>query len=172
MWHWLWISDKPGIPVDLRVAGFTETTVSLSWSPPSDNGGSEITKYVIERREASKRAWQTVGDTIELLYEVTSLQEGQTYLFRVAAVNDVGQGEFAELSQAVAPKSQHGKQNHRSLQFGVIFEKKCKHFKHLSDNVLFQLCFFSQKQLLKRSDVLLHHSNNYVWICLILVDGA
>ena len=37
------------------------------------------------------------------------VQEGQAYLFRVAAENEVGVGEFVELPNAVTPKSQHGK---------------------------------------------------------------
>ena len=37
------------------------------------------------------------------------VQTGQGYLFRVAAENEVGVGEFVELPSAVIPKSQHGK---------------------------------------------------------------
>ena len=37
------------------------------------------------------------------------LKEGQPYNFRVAAENEVGVGEYAELPKAVVPKSQYGK---------------------------------------------------------------
>lgn len=37
------------------------------------------------------------------------VQESQSYLFRVAAENEVGVGEFVELSNSITPKSQHGK---------------------------------------------------------------
>ena len=37
------------------------------------------------------------------------LKEDQPYNFRVAAENEVGVGEYAELPKAVVPKSQYGK---------------------------------------------------------------
>ncbi len=40
-------------------------------------------------------------------FTVSGLREGQPYQFRVAAENEVGVGEFAELPNVV-PKSQHG----------------------------------------------------------------
>ena len=103
------VSDKPGPPVDLRVADMNETSIALAWQIPEDDGGSPITKYIVEQRESGKRAWQPAGKCNETTFTVENLTEGQTYMFRVAAENDVGRGDFAELTQAVAPKSQFGK---------------------------------------------------------------
>ena len=85
----------------------TEDTVSLSWSVPEDDGGCEIKDYVVEKRESSKRSWQSVTRTSELLMSVSGLQEGTTYLFRVAATNDVGNSEWVELDKPITPKSQY-----------------------------------------------------------------
>jgi hypothetical protein len=86
----------------------TENSVSLLWQEPSDNGGCLISQYVVEKREASKRTWQREGVVSESEYTSIALTAGQMYLFQVAAENEVGVGEFAELSKAVAPKSQFG----------------------------------------------------------------
>jgi len=42
-------------------------------------------------------------------FTVQPLITGEKYVFRVAAENDVGIGEFIELSQGVVAKVQHGK---------------------------------------------------------------
>ena len=52
--------DKPGVVKNLTVGEITESTVALSWELPDDNGGSDITGYVIERRDISKTSWAKV----------------------------------------------------------------------------------------------------------------
>lgn len=53
--------DKPGPPVGpLTPTEVTAHTVSLSWKPPQDNGGSEVTGYVVEKTEANYDMWKVV----------------------------------------------------------------------------------------------------------------
>ena len=52
--------DVPTAPLDVKVGDVTEVSVALSWQLPNDNGGSEITGYVVERRDANKTAWTKV----------------------------------------------------------------------------------------------------------------
>ena len=103
----LLFADKPGCPVNFHVTDMTEDTVSLAWSTPEDDGGCELKDYVVEKRESSKRSWQPVARTTELQLAASGLQEGTTYLFRVAATNDVGSSEWVELDKSVTPKSQY-----------------------------------------------------------------
>jgi len=86
----------------------SENTVRLKWAEPSDNGGCLIKQYVIEKKEAGKRAWQREGVASDTEYEIIALNTGTQYLFQVAAENDVGVGPFVELAKAVAPRSQFG----------------------------------------------------------------
>lgn len=89
----------------------TETSVTLGWNPPAYDGGSPISRYVIERREPSKRTWISAGATTsgdQLEFTIDNLSVGQAYAFRVAAENTCGVGEFAETQQPVIPKSQFG----------------------------------------------------------------
>lgn len=38
----------------------TDTSMTIAWLPPLDNGGLDILDYTVEKREASKKAWQKV----------------------------------------------------------------------------------------------------------------
>ena len=100
----------PGAPTRLAISDVDETSVGLRWDEPVSDGGSDIAGYVVEVREAERRAWQRAGSSAcdERHYAASLLSAGQKYVFRVAAQNDVGTGEFAELSQAVVPKSKFG----------------------------------------------------------------
>lgn len=102
------VADKPSAPENLSVIDMTENTVKLRWAEPSDNGGCLIKQYVIEKREASKRAWQREGVATDTEYQVIALSAGTPYLFQVAAENEVGVGPFVELSKPVSPRSQFG----------------------------------------------------------------
>lgn len=70
--------------------------VSLKWNPPRDDGGSPITGYVVERFE--KRGggdWAPVANLGVVRVTnamVTGLADGETYQFRVCALNAAGQG--------------------------------------------------------------------------------
>ena len=88
----------------------TPSSVTVRWSAPHDDGGADVIGYVVEKREASRRMWQSVGsvppDVTEM--EAGGLFEGNQYVFRVAAENVVGLGEAVELRDSVIPKSQFG----------------------------------------------------------------
>ena len=81
----------------------------MEWEEPEDDGGCLVTQYVVEHREGMKRTWQRDGTCEDEEYTAIALTEGQNYVFRVAAENEVGVGEFVELDKPVTPKSQFGK---------------------------------------------------------------
>jgi len=99
---------KPDPPQNLSITGCTESTVGLKWEPPELDGGSPITGYVVEMRPTNKKAWTKVEDTKSLELTASKLSEGTEYVFRVAAQNAVGVGEFVELQKGVIPKGQFG----------------------------------------------------------------
>jgi len=102
--------DVPSAPQWLEVANITKTNADLKWQAPSSDGGSPITSYVVEKRDVRRKAWQSVDTTVkELKYTVTPLNEGSLYVFRVAAENAVGTGEFCELEDAVLAKDTFSK---------------------------------------------------------------
>ena len=54
------LADKPGPPEDLKARNITENSFDLTWDEPRDNGGAKITDYIVEKRDAGKRAWSRV----------------------------------------------------------------------------------------------------------------
>ena len=87
------------------MTNITKVSADLKWQLPSSDGGSPITNYVVEKRDVRRKGWQAVDTTVkELKYCVTPLNEGTLYVFRVAAENACGMGEFCELEDAVLAK--------------------------------------------------------------------
>uniref|UniRef100_A0A4W6BZU8 Titin n=1 Tax=Lates calcarifer TaxID=8187 RepID=A0A4W6BZU8_LATCA len=92
------IIDKPGPSAGpLQITGLTAEECTLSWGPPQEAGGADITHYVVEKRETSRLAWTLVkGDVTKTYFKVKGLQKGNEYIFRVLAVNKYGLGEALE----------------------------------------------------------------------------
>jgi len=79
--------------------------VSLTWTAPGDTGGLALTDYVIQYSSNSGGSWTTFSDgtSTNTYATVTGLTNGTSYIFRVAAVNNIGQGNYSTASSAVIP---------------------------------------------------------------------
>ena len=82
----------PDTPTALSVAGFTGTSVSLSWTAPAVNGGATITDYTIQYRLVGAGEWSTFNDgtSTSTNATVTGLTQGSNFEFQVGAVNAQG----------------------------------------------------------------------------------
>lgn len=87
-------SGRPGVPVGpIKFEEVFAERIGLSWKPPTDDGGSKITNYVVEKREENRKTWVHVSsDPKECQYIVQRLTEGHEYEFRVMAQNKYGIG--------------------------------------------------------------------------------
>lgn len=54
------VLDTPSAPKDLRAADVTKESVTLTWQPPENDGGSVVSHYIVEKKETTKKAWSTV----------------------------------------------------------------------------------------------------------------
>ena len=83
------------------------TELTLSWQPPTHDGGSPLTGYFLEKREGNKAFWGKVArlPPDETKYRVTDLTEGTNYSFRVSAENKDGSSKPLEMGEPVTPKS-------------------------------------------------------------------
>jgi len=82
----------------------------LSWTAPTDDGGSEIFNYVIEYRTEGAFKWKrATEETIpNTTYLVRGLEENTKYEFRVSAENRAGVGLASEGSLSVKMEEKTG----------------------------------------------------------------
>ncbi|MCD6111547.1 MAG: fibronectin type III domain-containing protein [Thermoplasmata archaeon] len=86
----------PSAPRNLVARG-GDGYVVLTWEAPADDGGSPIIGYKIYRGTSSgNETYLTMVGGNETTYNDTGLTNGQTYYYRVSAVNGVGEGELSE----------------------------------------------------------------------------
>lgn len=87
--------DEPKGPI--RFDEIDATTVTCSWDPPVRDGGAPISGYVVEQRDAHRPGWMPVCDSVSRpTFKFENMIEGDEYVFRAAAVNRYGTGEFLQ----------------------------------------------------------------------------
>lgn len=81
-------------------------SVKVCWKAPTDDGGTEILGYIVERREATRNAWYTVDSRVtDTHLVVKGLQEGTEYHFKVTAENSFGISASLKSEQILVPKT-------------------------------------------------------------------
>jgi hypothetical protein len=83
----------PNNPSNLRATSSTATSINLAWNAPTNNGETGITGYRLERSTVSNFSSGVVATDLSNVTSTTvsSLLEGTTYYFRIAARNAVTQ---------------------------------------------------------------------------------
>jgi len=80
-------------PTELTATVVSSSEINLSWTIPSNNGGSPITGYKLERSTKASSIWSTIsantGNTTTT-YSDAGLAPNTTYVYRVSAINSVG----------------------------------------------------------------------------------
>ncbi|CAH1103156.1 unnamed protein product [Psylliodes chrysocephalus] len=100
------VLDRPGKPENLRADEFAGDALTLYWQPPKDNGGAEITNYIIEKKEAKSQTWSKVSSYVTVPFvRIRNLTLGKEYDFRVIAENQYGQSDPAVTSEPI--KARH-----------------------------------------------------------------
>lgn len=104
------VLDVPTPPVGpLKAKDIHKEGCTLAWSPPEDDGGSEIIGYIVEKMDTSRGTWQEVGQFSSCDAKVKKLITGKRYLFRVKAVNVIGESKPLEGDREIIAKDQFGK---------------------------------------------------------------
>ena len=87
-------TSVPGPPTALTATANGQTQINLSWTAPSDDGGTAITDYRIEVSTNGSVWSDLVVNTRSTAtsYSHTGLTAGSTRHYRVSAINSVGTG--------------------------------------------------------------------------------
>ena len=96
-------ATAPGAPTRLTATANGQTRIDLSWTAPSDDGGSNITGYKIEVSTNGATWSDLVANTnsTSTSYSHTSLTAGSTRHYRVSAINSVGTGTPSNSANAI-----------------------------------------------------------------------
>ncbi len=96
-------SNLPNPPVNLQLTASTGKA-TLTWSPPSNTGGSPIVIYRIYRgTSSSSLSW--LANTTGTSYMDTTVNNGRTYYYRISAVNGAAEGSQSSPQDVLIPSS-------------------------------------------------------------------
>lgn len=102
--------DKSGPATGpIRFTDISNDSVTISWDPPIDKGGSKVTHYIVSKRDTTRVSWSTIAEDLETCsFTAKSLIKGNEYQFSVRAVNECGAGEVL-ISNPITAKNMFGK---------------------------------------------------------------
>uniref|UniRef100_A0A672LGP6 Neural cell adhesion molecule L1.1-like n=1 Tax=Sinocyclocheilus grahami TaxID=75366 RepID=A0A672LGP6_SINGR len=97
------VLDKPGSPHSLELSEKMDRSVTLSWTPGTENN-SPVSEYVIEMKEEQnpeKGQWEEYSRVSpDIRHLEIHLQSYSTYHFRLRAVNGIGTSEPSPPSES------------------------------------------------------------------------
>uniref|UniRef100_A0A914I6Q5 Uncharacterized protein n=1 Tax=Globodera rostochiensis TaxID=31243 RepID=A0A914I6Q5_GLORO len=96
-------ADRPGTP---DIVDWDKNWADLKWTPPTDDGGAPLEKYVVEKRMGNGE-WEyaTEVPTSKTGARVDGLVEGKQYQFRVKGVNKAGESAPSNPSRTLLAKA-------------------------------------------------------------------
>uniref|UniRef100_A0A8C4F8N5 Titin n=1 Tax=Dicentrarchus labrax TaxID=13489 RepID=A0A8C4F8N5_DICLA len=87
------VSEAPLPPGKITFSDATCNSGRLSWEKPDHDGGSKITRYIVEMQAKGDDTWTICSETRALEVTINGLARGKEYFFRVSAVNEKGKSE-------------------------------------------------------------------------------
>ncbi|CAJ0936429.1 unnamed protein product, partial [Mesorhabditis belari] len=98
--------DEPDPPTDVTPVDWDKDHVDLAWKAPANDGGAPIEKYIVEKKDK-------YGDWVECAVvpgdqtkaTAPNLTPGETYQFRVKAVNKAGPSKPSQATGPVVAKA-------------------------------------------------------------------
>ncbi|XP_030586880.1 M-protein, striated muscle isoform X1 [Archocentrus centrarchus] len=105
-----WTMEEPGPAYDLSFSEVRSHSLVVLWKAPVYTGASAVTGYFVDMAKKGSSEFVTLNqETVHRHYlQVSGLEEGESYVFRVRAVNAHGIGKPSQLSEPVVAKALPG----------------------------------------------------------------
>ncbi|KAM9363432.1 myomesin-2 [Symphorus nematophorus] len=105
-----WTMEQPGPAYDLSFSEVRSHSLVILWKAPVYTGASAISGYLVEMAKKGSSDFVTLNqEAVGHRYlQVKGLEEGETYVFKVRAVNSNGVGKASQLSEPVCAKALPG----------------------------------------------------------------
>ncbi|XP_031732960.1 myomesin-2 isoform X5 [Anarrhichthys ocellatus] len=107
-----WTMEEPGPAYDLSFSEVRGQSLVLLWKAPVYTGAAAVSGYLVDmaKKDSSEFVTLTQEAVSQRYLKVTSLEEGETYVFRVRSVSAKGVGKPSRLSEPVCAKTLPGTQ--------------------------------------------------------------
>lgn len=120
------IAEVPGAPGKPEITNIRDTSLTLNWTAPTDDGGCKIDGYIVEYCVEGSGNWDR--PSTELIpdrdFVVRKLTTGASYEFRVAAKNKAGLGKFSSSTKPIKAAEPLGKKESMQLLLAMHFVRR------------------------------------------------
>ncbi|CAL9701017.1 unnamed protein product [Knipowitschia caucasica] len=107
-----WTMDTPGPAYDLGFSEVRGHSLVLLWKAPVYTGASAVSGYIVEMAKKGSKDFKALSEEVvsHRYFQVSGLTEGESYVFKVRAVNESGIGKASLVSEPVCAKALPGTQ--------------------------------------------------------------
>lgn len=118
----------PGPPGRPTIFDVSRDGMTVAWNPPEEDGGLEVSGYIIERKEVRSDRWVRANKNPITMtrYRSTELIEGLEYEHRITAINARGLSKPSLLSKPAVATDPIGKRTKNNCTSYMRFLEKNK----------------------------------------------
>lgn len=98
------VADIPDAPKGLAVTEIGRDSITFTWEPPANDGGSNIIGYILEKCPTTGERWIRAGQTTDCSITVINIFGKTKYQFRVIAENEFGLSAPSSPTEPVTTK--------------------------------------------------------------------
>uniref|UniRef100_A0A8C5B3E9 Uncharacterized protein n=1 Tax=Gadus morhua TaxID=8049 RepID=A0A8C5B3E9_GADMO len=98
------IADVPEAPKCIKVSDISRDSITLTWEPPYNDGGSPITNYIVEKCPTTADRWIRAGHTSDSSFTIINVFGKTKYQFRVMAENQFGLSPPSDPTEPITTK--------------------------------------------------------------------